>query len=199
MATTNLPTASLSAEEVQRAKDYLSSTYADFLHALRGLSDAQRQFKPAPDRWSIAEILEHLVIVEGRVHDRIRSLSEGALSEEGRNDERIDAFVIEKVARRAEKVQAPPPIQPTGQITFEEALARFTEARNETSKLPDAEPTLRGRTAPHPVLGFLDGYQWLLAVAAHTNRHLDQIKEVKADPGFSKELMSRSDTTHINS
>jgi hypothetical protein len=36
----------------------------------------------------------------------------------------------------------------------------------------------------HPVLGPLDGYEWILAAAAHSERHTKQILEVKADPNF---------------
>jgi len=36
----------------------------------------------------------------------------------------------------------------------------------------------------HPALGPLDGYEWVLAVAAHTERHTKQILEVKADANF---------------
>ena len=41
-------------------------------------------------------------------------------------------------------------------------------------------PLLRGRVRPHPIFGPWDGYQWLLATAAHTSRHTDQIRELQA-------------------
>jgi len=31
----------------------------------------------------------------------------------------------------------------------------------------------------------IDGYQWILAASAHTERHTKQILEVRADPGFA--------------
>jgi hypothetical protein len=45
-------------------------------------------------------------------------------------------------------------------------------------------PLLRGRVWPHPLFGLWDGYQWLLATAAHTERHIQQIREAKADHNF---------------
>ena len=39
-----------------------------------------------------------------------------------------------------------------------------------------SEP-LRDRFAPHPFAGMIDGYQWVLFLAAHTDRHAAQIEE----------------------
>ena len=44
---------------------YLTQTRNDLVSALEGLSEAQLDFKPAPERWSIAEIVEH---IERQVH-----------------------------------------------------------------------------------------------------------------------------------
>ena len=38
----------------------------------------------------------------------------------------------------------------------------------------------------HPALGSIDAYDWILMLAAHTERHTAQIKEIKADPNFPK-------------
>jgi hypothetical protein len=53
--------------ERDRAKKYLEKTREDFLNAARSLSRDQLEYKPSPDRWSVAEALEHIIIVEGRV------------------------------------------------------------------------------------------------------------------------------------
>ena len=45
----------------------------------------------------------------------------------------------------------------------------------------------RDHLGPHPVFGALDGYQWILLLSAHSERHTKQIEEVKADPGFPKD------------
>jgi len=46
---------------------------------------------------------------------------------------------------------------------------------------------LRDHMGPHPVLGPLDAYQWILLISAHSERHTKQIEEVKADPNFPKD------------
>jgi hypothetical protein len=48
-------------------------------------------------------------------------------------------------------------------------------------------PDLRAHVVAHPALGPLDGYQWILTVAAHTERHTKQILEVKADTRFPRD------------
>jgi hypothetical protein len=70
----------LSANQIARATAYLD--------------DSQWDFKPAPDRWSIAEILEHVVIVESRVHLLIGRIKDAPPAKAGRNDSQIDEFVI---------------------------------------------------------------------------------------------------------
>lgn len=65
----------LSAEERKRAAAYLTRTQDSLLQAIADLTDWQWHFKPAADRWSIAEILEHLVIVEGRVHGVVSAMA----------------------------------------------------------------------------------------------------------------------------
>ena len=56
----------------ERALQYLESTKKGVLDATKGLSDAQWNFKPAPDRWSLAEIMEHLAAAE----DMLRGLTQ---------------------------------------------------------------------------------------------------------------------------
>src|SRR5882724_7367978 len=50
--------------EKDRAAQYLQSTKKGVLEATRGLSEAQWNFKPAPDRWSVAQVMEHIAAAE---------------------------------------------------------------------------------------------------------------------------------------
>ena len=64
-------------------------------------------------------------------------------------------------------------------------MERFREARTRTAVLLRTAPgSLRGHVVEHPALGALDGYQWVLFLAAHSVRHTKQILEVKTEPGF---------------
>ena len=62
----------LTSSELEQARLYLEQTRDYIAGATRGLSDAQWKFKPAPDRWSIAENVEHMVSVQELVLGPIR-------------------------------------------------------------------------------------------------------------------------------
>jgi len=61
--------AAISAQELTQAEkehalQYLESTRKDVLDATKSLSEAQWEFKPAPDRWSVAQVMEHIAASE---------------------------------------------------------------------------------------------------------------------------------------
>jgi hypothetical protein len=184
LITTETGLRALSPEEISKARNYLVATRDQLLNAIDGLSPAQWTFKEAPDRWSIAEIVEHIVIVEGFVHVRVRDSCTAEPAGTERDDGAIDALILEAVPKVVQKLQAPPRILPSGDWDLVEAARRFTENRSVTLDLLATAPCLRGRVQPHPILGPLDGYQWILAGTAHCARHLSQIANVKADPRY---------------
>jgi len=109
----------------------LQASRKKFLDSIAGLSEAQWKFKPAPDRWSVAECAEHI-----------------ALSE---------LMIMQLVTERILKAEPMP---------------------------KKTQDDLRGHSIEHPLLNQLDAYQWILLIAAHSERHTAQIEEVKASPGF---------------
>lgn len=174
----------LTGQEISKAREYLTLTRNTVIESVSNLSNSQWHFKPDAEAWSIAEILEHLAIVESGVHNRIHQMPDASLSEESRSNSQIEETIIRDVPRRTTKHKAPPPICPTGQWDPSETLAHFLERRNRTIDLLVEAPCLRGRVVAHPVAGNWDGYQWILAVGAHSARHIEQIGEVKASPAF---------------
>lgn len=185
MSTTSYPVVNtLTGDEIAATTAYLISTRDKLLEIVNGLSDSQWNFKPAAENWSIAGIVEHLAIIEERVQARINQMPDSPVAEADRDNLRIDRVILSEVPRRSNKVQAPPPICPTGRWTPDESLKHFKQRRGHTLQLLAEAPCLRGRLQPHPVLGGLDGYEWILAAAAHTARHIDQILEIKACADF---------------
>jgi hypothetical protein len=86
-------------------------------------------------------------------------------------------------------VQAPEFLKPTNRWATEaDVVKAFEESRQATMDyVRTTNDDLRDHFGPHPVLGPLDGYQWILLISAHSERHTKQIEEVKADPNFPKE------------
>lgn len=114
----------------------------------------------------------------------LANLENGAAAPAGRALEQLDAWIIAKVLDRTARFNAPPFSQPTGRWTPAGALAQFLERRAQTVAQLESNPDLRRRLIDHPAFGPIDGYQWVLAVAAHSARHTAQILEVKAAPDF---------------
>jgi hypothetical protein len=154
---------------------------------VEGLSEEQRSFRPAQDRWSIADCVEHITLVEtfvlGKIQQVLQSPPEPERKAEVRGKEQI---VLEKVPAREERLKGPAAFMPQGRWPDFEELVRQFEATRERSVRFSAvtQADLRNHFLPHPTLGLLDSYQWLLLISAHCERHVRQMEEVKADPAF---------------
>jgi uncharacterized damage-inducible protein DinB len=173
----------LPAEQIAEASRYLEDTRNALVDSVVGLTAQQWEFKPAQDRWSIAEIVAHLVIIEGRIHALIGRMGEAPEPPPEWDQAEMDARILREVPDRSAKVQAPAVLCPTEAWSRTEALERFFKTREQTIQLLSG-PSLRGHVLPHPIMGFWDGYQWLVAVGAHGMRHTGQILEVKSAPNF---------------
>ncbi len=150
----------------------------------------------SPDCWSIAEIVEHLAVLEDRVHAVVGRMPEAPAGEPDRVDSQVDEIILVQVPKRSTRIKAPEPVCPSARWRPEESLARFVASRRRTAELLVEAPCLRGHVLPHPVLGLWDGYQWILAVAAHSARHTAQILEIKADGGFPDSQGASSEPLH---
>jgi hypothetical protein len=184
--------AAASAQEVTQAEkdkalQYLETTKKGVLEATKGLSEVQWNFKPAPDRWSVAQVMEHIATAEdfirGMLKEKIMMAPAGEL---GRDVKKTDDGVLAMVPDRTTKVQAPEPLVPTNRFgTPEASLKHFVESRTTTEDFLKTTTGLRDHVADSP-MGKLDGYEFVLLIAAHSERHTKQINEVNADPNFPK-------------
>jgi hypothetical protein len=173
--------------EKDRALQYLETTKKNVLEATKGLSDAQWNFKPAPDRWSVAQVMEHIAAAEdflqGMTKDKVMVSPAG---EPGRDVKKTDEAVLAMVPDRTHKAQAPEPLVPTNRFGSPEgSVKHFVESRVVTEDFLKNTTGLRNHVMDSP-LGKLDAYEFVLFIAAHSERHTKQINEVKADPNFPK-------------
>ena len=184
--------ATIRAQELTQAeKDktlaYLESTKAGVLASVKGLSPAQLNFKPAPDRWSVAECLEHIASAEDFLRGLITEKVMTSPAVPGRDVKAIDEGILKGVTDRSTKRQAPEPIKPTNRFGSAEASEKhFVESRVVTEEFLKNTADLRDHAMPGPAGPAMDGYEWILLIAAHSERHTKQIEEVKADPNFPK-------------
>jgi len=173
--------------EKDKALAYLESSKKDVLDATKNLSPAQWNFKSAPDRWSIAECMEHIAAAEDFIRGLVESGIMKAPPAPGRDIAAIDAGIIANVPERKTKVHAPEASKPTNRFgSPQAAIDHFVESRATTENFLKTTPGLRDHAADSPMGQKWDAYEFILLIAAHSERHTNQIKEVKADPNYPK-------------
>jgi hypothetical protein len=171
--------------------EYLTTIRDQVLAESAKLTEAQWNFKTSPERWSVGEVVQHLALAEPFIFDLQQKMAGGspATAEQLAATKGKDDMIRKVIPDRTKKAQAPEPLQPgKAQSLGDQAavVAAFRERRTKTIEYASkTKDDLRARVADSP-LGPLDGYQWLLFMAAHSERHLAQLREVKADPKFPK-------------
>jgi hypothetical protein len=177
----------VTAAEKDRALQYLESTKKNILEATKGLSEAQWNFKAGPDRWSVAQVMEHIASAEDFLLtlDKEKVMLSPA-GDAGRDLKKTDETVLAMVPDRTHKAEAPPPLVPTNRFGSPEgSVKHFVESRATTEDFLKSTSGLRDHVMDSPI-GKLDGYEFVLFIAAHSERHTKQINEVKADANFPK-------------
>jgi len=171
-------------QERERAIRLLNGARHQVNASVSGLSDAQWTFKPAPDRWSVVEIVEHIALINGIVQGLFLNIDHAPAPPQDRNAKEFDEMILTRLADRSQRFKGPESARPTGRWTPPEALEQFRATSNDFADLVRTSNGLRQHAVPHPLFGPMDGYQWVLAVAGHGERHNQQILEVKADAHF---------------
>lgn len=178
----------LTPAERTKAIKYLEKTRADVFAATKGLSAAQWNFKPATNRWSVAEVTEHIAAAEDFLRDLIQDkVMKSPARTEADDVQAIDDMILQRIPDRSVKVQAPEPLQPANRFgSPKDSLKHFKASRAQTIAFLKQSKDLRQHAMDSPLGKKLDGYEWVLFLAAHSERHTKQLNEVKADPGFPK-------------
>ena len=185
----------LQSTDIDQALRYFEQTRSRVKEVITGLSEAQWRFKPAPDRWSISENLEHMVIVHERILGPIREQLAQAPAPPADGDHQVvDRIIFEKVPDRSIKAKAPDFMEPIGQMSLPDSLDRLSRNYERLTAFVESTHDLREHVLESPPLRritngayqSMDGYQWALTAAAHDQRHLNQILEVKAHVNYPR-------------
>jgi hypothetical protein len=180
--------ARMTAQERTQVLNWLDESRKEFLAAIDGLTDQQWKWKPAPDRWSVGEVAEHVVLAEAgqfaNVKKAIASAPDPAW--EAKTKGKTETLV-RVLAPRLGKAQAAEAIVPKGGMTAAQVKERFEKQRAEIVKFAaETDAPLKQSTVDNPFFGPLNGYQWLIYAPLHTMRHDKQIAEVKATAGYPR-------------
>jgi hypothetical protein len=174
--------AALTPEERSAASAELDASRRRLLAALDGLTEEEWRSRPSPERWSIAECAEHITAAELPLAKFLAVSATAEPSEEERREIRgKDGFVRLFLRDRSRRDEAPERIRPKGRFANrEETIRAFEDRRNANlAYVRETPDPLRDRFAAHPFAGMIDGYQWILFLAAHTDRHAKQIEEIR--------------------
>lgn len=162
--------------------DHLEHCLADLRDAVDAVPAPLRERQPAADRWSIAQIVEHLAHTASQVAallDRgLRKLEKAGLRPAGDGPPVLPTIDQTRLLDRERKVTAPPTVQPKGALTFAEAWEVLTTSRQavvDALRAGDGIDVAAIR-APHAALGELSFHQWVAFVGLHERRHAAQIR-----------------------
>jgi hypothetical protein len=158
------------------------------LASIDGLTEAQWTFKSAPDRWSVQECAEHIVLAESYIFGGAQQiLKSPAVTRQASSNSDADRTLTAQIQDRSHKVSAPEPLVPSGKFaTPADAAKAFAAAREKTiAYAKSTQDDLRTHVGQTPA-GPMDAYQFLLLLSAHSARHTAQILEVEANASFPK-------------
>jgi hypothetical protein len=174
----------MTAGERQRLVAHFEMTEAWLVSELEGLSDAQLRFKMTPQSWSIMEVVEHLAIAEPQYWKNLQD-SLGAPVQPGYKAETTDAAILWYGIDRTNRNTTGEARVPHGTYpSAKESLAAFRALRRTMLETARTSPDdFRGRPLTG---GNQDVYQWFLMISSHSQRHILQIREVKAHSGYPR-------------
>ena len=179
----------LTDEEREKAVTKLTKTHEYLMTTLEGLSEAQLNYKSSPESWSIANCVEHIAISENAFSEMLQGTLAAMADENLKASATMtDEEIYAMISSREKKVQTSEPFEPSGKFgSHEETLAAFTAKRLEHIEyLKTTEDDFRSHYKEMP-FGTIDAYQMVLFMAGHTERHVKQMEEVKADENFPQE------------
>lgn len=154
---------------------------------VRGLSRAQLEYKASPDRWSIREVVSHLAVAEPDYWHGVQKSVNAAPDMDHKKSVNTDADImwygIDRVVHTKtggghEKVDT--------YKDLNEALGKFQVLR---ATMIEYIKTTNDDLRAHSVgdgAEVIDCWQWMLEISTHSERHIQQIREIKNDPNFPK-------------
>lgn len=171
---------------LREVTDLLARTRDEVLAAWQALPPDTRERRPAPDRWTAAEVLEHLRMVEAGsaalLARRLQRAQEAGLGPETDHGSRLDAFAARDDVVDGPPLDVPEVSRPAAGVRAADAEAGLRASRAALDAvIARANGLALGEVkARHLRFGEIDFYQWLLFIAAHERRHLRQLAELRA-------------------
>jgi hypothetical protein len=166
----------------------LEQSRAAFLAALADVTtEAQWNYKPAPDRWSVAECAAHIIAAEEYFRTNIAAALKSPALPAAQQNTAGDAAMVKMIRDRSQRFTAPAGLEPAGKVVPKaQAIKDFEATRAKTiDYVRTTKDSLREHgsgTAPN----ITTAYQLVLMLSGHTERHTAQLIEVKGTGGYPR-------------
>jgi hypothetical protein len=182
----------MTSQERARVVQLLRDSEREYLSAIEDVNGAQWNWKPGPDRWSVGQTAEHILLAESTLFRAVQQAIKAPPDPDWESKTAAKTELLERVMPdRSGKAVAPEQVQPQG-LSKSEVIRRFKELRAQTIKFAqETQIPLKEHTFPHPfpIFKVLNAYQWLLYIPLHNLRHDQQIAEVKRTPGYPSDTV----------
>lgn len=170
--------AALTDEERAHLVDLLETSRSELEELAAQAEGDLWSTRPAPESWSVGEVVEHLVLAEEMFYGMITQMLESEPDPEWQAVAASGTSGLETTVRdRSQKFQAPEMLQPSGEIPRDDLLARYAAARARTLELvASLDGPIKQHTFTGPP-GTMNTHQWLVLVGSHNLRHNEQMRE----------------------
>jgi len=170
---------------IEELLDFIAAHRRLVHEAIAAVPGELREPRPAPDRWSIAEVVEHLSIVEQRVATlltrQVAAARASGVGPDADSSPVIPTFAKAKqLLDRTNRIDAPKLVAPSGTVSSVAGMEALDRSRSAlVAALHGANGvSLEHLVQAHPVLGTLNMYHWVVSLGLHDARHAAQIREI---------------------
>lgn len=135
---------------------------------------------PDGEKWTIAQILEHVAMVDESTVKICAKLLKKAQDAGQMSDGQVvisDDFLQKGAEIATMKVDAPSFVQPSAGKSVAESLAKLDETAARLDEMRSLFESVRGSDFkfPHPFFGEITAQEWLALKGGHEMRHIKQI------------------------
>lgn len=172
---------------VEEVINYLDIERTALRQAVESVPPELRDQQPGADRWSVAQVLQHLLIIEKRIGlgmtKWVTDAATAGIGTETETSSVMNSLPLQLITDRSQRRNAPEEVRPAGDIDADSAWAALEKSRDtlRAAFVAGDGLALSKIIQPHPVLGPINLYQWMLFVGSHEMRHTAQIVEIAKD------------------
>jgi uncharacterized damage-inducible protein DinB len=176
----------------ERLVEQLQSYHQQLQAAIEVVPPELRDTVPPSGGWSVAQIIQHVAIIDGRIAQLIeRAIASAPASDEEPDIESVlHSRRVQAVLDRSVKVESLEMFVPTEQWSNEEGLQKLAAAHARLLAVvrSAAGKALTDIKYPHYLLGDLDMWRWMAFAGTHEARHAAQITDIARELGCAPNL-----------